>query len=225
MTPRTGSEPGPGPTESTASERAADRARVERLEAQILELQHTLGALQQEKDLVQGRLDTYTYPVLTLPNEIVSEIFVNFLPVYPQRSPLSGPRSPALLAQICRKWRAIALETWTRGQIRRATKSRAKSWINKYPAWCLCVTMQFYPSPLPTIPVVVSFRPSPLSLIIRVHILILILGRRPLIPTVPRIYGNYRLYQWVRSLSSCNELNAVDVLDVREETKSGGERS
>ncbi|KAJ7704578.1 hypothetical protein B0H17DRAFT_1126886 [Mycena rosella] len=104
-------EDGADATEATASERAADRARVERLEAQILELQHTLGALQQEKDLVQGRLDAYRYPVLTIPNEIVSEIFVHFLPVYPQRSPLIAPRSPALLAQICRKWRDIALST------------------------------------------------------------------------------------------------------------------
>ncbi|KAJ7704589.1 hypothetical protein B0H17DRAFT_13769 [Mycena rosella] len=116
MTPRTGSEPGPGPIESTASERAADRARVEGLEArieatkaQILELQLAFGALQQEKDSVQGRLDAYTYPVLTLPNEIVSEIFVHFLPVYPQRSPLLGPSSPSLLGQICRKWRDITL--------------------------------------------------------------------------------------------------------------------
>ncbi|KAJ7704544.1 hypothetical protein B0H17DRAFT_1126858 [Mycena rosella] len=114
MAPRTGNESDPsatGATEATASERAADRARVEGLEAQILELQHTPGALQQEKDSLQGRLDAYTYPVLTLPNEIVSEIFVHFLPVYPHRSPLIGPRSPALLGQICRKWRDIALST------------------------------------------------------------------------------------------------------------------
>ncbi|KAJ7704532.1 hypothetical protein B0H17DRAFT_1126846 [Mycena rosella] len=68
MTPRTGSESGPGPTESRASERAVDRARVEGLEARIeameariLELQLAVGALQQEKDSVQGRLDAYTY--------------------------------------------------------------------------------------------------------------------------------------------------------------------
>ncbi|KAJ7700321.1 hypothetical protein B0H17DRAFT_251208 [Mycena rosella] len=114
MTPRTGNESDPsatGATEATAGERAADRACVEVLEAQILALQLAIGALQQEKDLVQGRLNAYKYPVLTLPNEIVSEIFVHFLPVYPQRSPLIGPRSPALLAQICRKWRDIALST------------------------------------------------------------------------------------------------------------------
>ncbi|KAJ7704604.1 hypothetical protein B0H17DRAFT_1193807 [Mycena rosella] len=118
MTPHTESDPSATATESTASERVADRARIEGLdvrikgmETQILELQHAVGAPQQEKDSVQGHLDAYRYPVLTLPNEIMSEIFVHFLPVYPYRSPLIGPRSPALLAQICRKWRDIALST------------------------------------------------------------------------------------------------------------------
>ncbi|KAJ7704591.1 hypothetical protein B0H17DRAFT_13815 [Mycena rosella] len=118
MTPHTESDPSATATESTASERVADRARIEGLdarikemEAQIQELQYAVGALQQEKDSVQGRLDAYTYPVLTLPNEIMSEIFVHFLPVYPQRSPLIGPHSPSLLGQICRKWRDIALST------------------------------------------------------------------------------------------------------------------
>ncbi|KAJ7704516.1 hypothetical protein B0H17DRAFT_1126836 [Mycena rosella] len=123
MTPRTGNASAPsaaagGATESTASERAADRAfveglegRIEGMQAQILELQLAVGALHREKDLVQGRLDAYTYPVLTLPNEIISEIFVRFLPAYPHRSPLIGPNSPSLLGQICRTWRNIALST------------------------------------------------------------------------------------------------------------------
>ncbi|KAJ7705931.1 hypothetical protein B0H14DRAFT_2415857, partial [Mycena olivaceomarginata] len=50
-------------------------------------------------------------PVLTLPNEIISEIFVQFLPVYPLSSPSTGPFSPTLLTQICRRWREIALTT------------------------------------------------------------------------------------------------------------------
>ncbi|KAJ7704514.1 hypothetical protein B0H17DRAFT_1126834 [Mycena rosella] len=113
MTPHTGSESGPsttGPTEYTytARERAADRARVERIEAQIQELQHALGALQQEKDLLQDRLGAYTYPVLTLPNEMVSEIFLHFLPTCP---PIISLHSPSLLGRICRKWRDIALST------------------------------------------------------------------------------------------------------------------
>ncbi|KAJ7908970.1 hypothetical protein B0H13DRAFT_647975 [Mycena leptocephala] len=55
--------------------------------------------------------DTQSYPVLTLPPEIVSEIFLNFLPVYPERPPHFGVSSPLILCQICRRWRAIALST------------------------------------------------------------------------------------------------------------------
>jgi hypothetical protein len=57
--------------------------------------------LQSEKQLAQERLDSYTYPVLTLPNEIVGEIFVHVLPAYPLCPPLTGPDSPNSLAQIC----------------------------------------------------------------------------------------------------------------------------
>ncbi|KAJ7134024.1 hypothetical protein C8R43DRAFT_1022215 [Mycena crocata] len=56
-------------------------------------------------------LDTYKYPVLTLPNEITSEIFINFLPPYPVRPPIIGPLSPSFLCRICRRWRDVALAT------------------------------------------------------------------------------------------------------------------
>ncbi|KAJ7820796.1 hypothetical protein B0H13DRAFT_2291934 [Mycena leptocephala] len=89
----------------------ADRTRVTDLEAQILHLERSLSALRNEKTLVQERLDSYKYSVLTLPNEIVSEIFMHFLPAYPRFPPLTGILSPTILTQICRKWREIALGT------------------------------------------------------------------------------------------------------------------
>ncbi|KAF7335595.1 F-box domain-containing protein [Mycena venus] len=89
----------------------ADRARVADLEAQILNLERSLSALRAEKALAEDRLHSYKYPVLTLPNEIVSEIFIHSLPPYPQPPALTGPFSPTLLTQICRKWRNIALAT------------------------------------------------------------------------------------------------------------------
>ncbi|KAJ7187331.1 hypothetical protein C8R46DRAFT_981616 [Mycena filopes] len=55
--------------------------------------------------------DPIPYPVLTLPNEIVSEIFIRFLPPYPECPPWTGSLSPSLLTQICEKWREIALST------------------------------------------------------------------------------------------------------------------
>ncbi|KAJ7885080.1 hypothetical protein B0H14DRAFT_2217607, partial [Mycena olivaceomarginata] len=64
-----------------------------------------------EKFRAQERLDSYVYPVLTLPNEIVSEIFVHSLPVYPSPPPISGLLSPTRLSHICRRWRQVALTT------------------------------------------------------------------------------------------------------------------
>jgi hypothetical protein len=89
----------------------AERARVADLEAQISHLERSLSALREEKFLAQERLNSYKYPVLTLPNEIVSEIFVHFLPDYPLLPPLTGLLSPTLLTHICRRWREIALGT------------------------------------------------------------------------------------------------------------------
>ncbi|KAJ7073978.1 hypothetical protein C8F01DRAFT_1098885 [Mycena amicta] len=57
--------------------------------------------------------ETKVYPVLTLPNEITTEIFTQYLPVYPACPPLFGDGSPTKLGQICRHWREIALSTPT----------------------------------------------------------------------------------------------------------------
>ncbi|KAJ6468676.1 hypothetical protein C8R47DRAFT_804085 [Mycena vitilis] len=51
------------------------------------------------------------FPVLTLPNELVSEIFVRVLPPYPEFPDLIGPSSPNPLCQICRRWREVAMAT------------------------------------------------------------------------------------------------------------------
>ncbi|KAJ7903843.1 hypothetical protein B0H13DRAFT_2025548 [Mycena leptocephala] len=53
----------------------ADRTRLANIEAKIWDIKRSLDALCAEKTLVQSQLNSYKYPVLTLPNEIVSEIF------------------------------------------------------------------------------------------------------------------------------------------------------
>ncbi|KAJ7678156.1 hypothetical protein DFH06DRAFT_567288 [Mycena polygramma] len=65
-----------------------------------------MSALEQLEEL-----DSCTTPALTLPNEITSEIFLHFLPVFPRCPPLIGPLSPTSLTHICRIWREIALTT------------------------------------------------------------------------------------------------------------------
>ncbi|KAJ7660786.1 hypothetical protein DFH06DRAFT_1472092 [Mycena polygramma] len=89
----------------------ADRVRVAEIGAQIMELERSLAELYTEKASAQERLDSYTYPVLTLPNELIADIFLHFLPVYPLCPPLTGRLSPTLLTQICRRWREVALGT------------------------------------------------------------------------------------------------------------------
>ncbi|KAJ7822363.1 hypothetical protein B0H13DRAFT_1659736, partial [Mycena leptocephala] len=45
-----------------------------------------------------------------LPNEIIFEIFIHFLPIYPAW-PFTGLLSPTTLTHICRQWREITLTT------------------------------------------------------------------------------------------------------------------
>ncbi|KAJ6472780.1 hypothetical protein C8R47DRAFT_1022842, partial [Mycena vitilis] len=89
----------------------ADRVRIAEIDAQILDLQRSFLALQSERKQAQRRLNAYKFPVLTLPPEIISEIFVRTLPIYPHFPARRGSLSPTTLAQICRSWREIALTT------------------------------------------------------------------------------------------------------------------
>ncbi|KAJ6454602.1 hypothetical protein C8R45DRAFT_599623 [Mycena sanguinolenta] len=94
---------------STASSRAADRAHIAEIDAKVSSLREAIRALKAEKLRTQERLNSYAYPVLTLPNEITSEIFIKFIPVYPRPPPMTGRRSPTTLTHVCGRWREIAL--------------------------------------------------------------------------------------------------------------------
>jgi hypothetical protein len=50
------------------------------------------------------------YPILTLPNEITSEIFMHCLPSYPYTT-LNPRNAPMLLLHICKAWRSVAIST------------------------------------------------------------------------------------------------------------------
>ncbi|KAJ7185152.1 hypothetical protein GGX14DRAFT_331556, partial [Mycena pura] len=73
-----------------------------------------VAALEEQRRAISARLETVVYPVLSLPNEITSRIFLECLPHYGRVCP--SPHSPPLLlTQICRHWRNIALsmgELW-----------------------------------------------------------------------------------------------------------------
>ncbi|KAJ7148421.1 hypothetical protein C8R43DRAFT_1194563, partial [Mycena crocata] len=98
---------------SCAAELEADRARLAEIEEQLLDLLESVRILRLQRKIIQKRLDAFKYPVLTLPNEITSEIFIHSLPPYPECPPMTGNSSPTHLTHICRRWRDIALTTPT----------------------------------------------------------------------------------------------------------------
>ncbi|KAJ7137219.1 hypothetical protein C8R46DRAFT_922511, partial [Mycena filopes] len=76
-------------------------------------LDREIDALLAERAVIQRGLDAISYPVLTLPVEITSNIFPSTL--VPWDSPHYDPEAPhqtsLRLGQICREWRQIALAT------------------------------------------------------------------------------------------------------------------
>ncbi|KAJ7290310.1 hypothetical protein C8J57DRAFT_340069 [Mycena rebaudengoi] len=60
-----------------------------------------------ERDVVQAELDALVYPVLTLPVDVMGEIFAHCLPEIPGKPSIR--LAPLLLARICRHWRALTL--------------------------------------------------------------------------------------------------------------------
>ncbi|KAJ7280917.1 hypothetical protein C8J57DRAFT_968413, partial [Mycena rebaudengoi] len=81
------------------------------LDLRVSTLEESLNATREERQRLQAHLDAYRYPILTLPTEITSEIFVQFVPAYPNRPPVTGVFCPTVLGQICRTWRSIAFCT------------------------------------------------------------------------------------------------------------------
>ncbi|KAJ6473280.1 hypothetical protein C8R45DRAFT_1217710 [Mycena sanguinolenta] len=85
------------------------------LRNRLAELNAQIALLEGERNLIQKTLNSVTYPILTLPFEITSAIFVDCLPdlqdappildFSPERLPI-----PVLLTQICRTWREIAFK-------------------------------------------------------------------------------------------------------------------
>ncbi|KAJ7084948.1 hypothetical protein C8R44DRAFT_51227 [Mycena epipterygia] len=90
--------------------REIQRARLAQLDKQLTQIKTYLITVEAERQAVQDDLDTIVYPVLTVPNEITSNIFVHCLPDQGRVWPSAGA-APLLLAQICRHWRDIALST------------------------------------------------------------------------------------------------------------------
>jgi len=76
----------------------------------LAKLDRLIALLSAERQSLQAQSDAIVYPVLSLPPEITAEIFLRCLlfDTTPRPSP---SKAPLLLAQICRQWRQIALDT------------------------------------------------------------------------------------------------------------------
>ncbi|KAJ7613133.1 hypothetical protein FB45DRAFT_273115 [Roridomyces roridus] len=125
-----------------SSELAAARSRIAQLDMEIEGLKRSLELRLAERDRCRDVLAQYKYPILTLPSEISSEIFMQFLSSgYTPFIPLVGSESPPFLLQICRQWRNIALGTpalWSSFQVnlqRRNSESLRKQKLQRLELW------------------------------------------------------------------------------------------
>ncbi|KAJ7212883.1 hypothetical protein C8J57DRAFT_1602471 [Mycena rebaudengoi] len=91
----------------TATELRAQLAKVGEDEAV---LQAKLQLLAEERQSILRKLGTVVYPVLTLPSDITTEVFMHCLDnrVFIYNCPLKA-YPPLLLASVCRTWRKVAL--------------------------------------------------------------------------------------------------------------------
>ncbi|KAJ7165847.1 hypothetical protein C8R46DRAFT_1192382 [Mycena filopes] len=86
------------------------------LRDRLVQIEAQLVLLEAERQNIRRKLGSLRYPVLTLPFDIVSEIFVHSAPAFQDAEAItvswSDERPTAVnLTQICRTWRHVALNT------------------------------------------------------------------------------------------------------------------
>ncbi|KAJ7123159.1 hypothetical protein C8R44DRAFT_785433 [Mycena epipterygia] len=85
------------------------RGAWQTLRDRLAEVDAQISVLEAERKIIRRKMRKISYPVLELPPEIKSEIFLHCLPNLPSNpSPL---KAPLLFLGICRGWREIALQT------------------------------------------------------------------------------------------------------------------
>ncbi|KAJ7682262.1 hypothetical protein DFH06DRAFT_291001 [Mycena polygramma] len=106
------------------------RVRLAELDAEITQQSQRMKDLRDNRVSLQSQLDAVlVYPVLTLPLEITSEIFIHCLPNKITRVMLN--EAPFVLLKICRQWREIALSTpklWATLDVNVLRMRRSSSW-------------------------------------------------------------------------------------------------
>ena len=78
--------------------------------AKIAELRADLAVLAKARGQVVEDLKSVTYPILTIPPEITTQIFEHYVDVMAEEW-ASVEAAPNVLTHVCRAWRRIALAT------------------------------------------------------------------------------------------------------------------
>ncbi|KAJ7639315.1 hypothetical protein FB45DRAFT_905292 [Roridomyces roridus] len=127
------------------------RSQVSRLALEIHALQTNLAEMQAELVRLQHQLDAVTYPVLSLPPEIVSGIFLHCLPAEALGTDgIDNTEAPLLVSHVCSQWRRIALSTpalWANLDIDVSCRNLyaaeiAKAWLGRARSSPLSVKIQ-----------------------------------------------------------------------------------
>ncbi|KAJ7137277.1 hypothetical protein C8R46DRAFT_1361877 [Mycena filopes] len=129
------------------------RLALAKIKSQIALYKKYIAALEEQADELEEDLALIVYPVLSLPLEITSTIFVHCLPSHGRVKP-SSSRAPLLLAQICHDWREIALATcalWrsvyitppTRVARHRGTSAVLQTWLSRASARRVSLGLNF----------------------------------------------------------------------------------
>ncbi|KAJ7151187.1 hypothetical protein C8R46DRAFT_1123502 [Mycena filopes] len=85
------------------------RARLAQLDEELTVLLSTWQSLTAERENVMATLDAVSYPILTLPTEITTEIFLHCVSA---EQPIHlTDCAPLVLTKVCRSWRDICLST------------------------------------------------------------------------------------------------------------------
>ncbi|KAF8214092.1 hypothetical protein K438DRAFT_1706366 [Mycena galopus ATCC 62051] len=99
-----------------SSTAAGIRAQMSDLASAISCQQQLLDEMLARLRDLQTELDSILYPVLTIPTEITSEIFIHCLPSDRDSNVVRVNTAPLLLTHVCREWRNIAISLpslWT----------------------------------------------------------------------------------------------------------------
>ncbi|KAJ7681796.1 hypothetical protein B0H17DRAFT_1333617 [Mycena rosella] len=82
--------------------------------AQLAHYRSLMDKLLAKRESAQLQLDSIVYPILSLPPEVTSEIFLSCLPTSytdPNKKTANPKEAPMLLSHVCRTWRKVALST------------------------------------------------------------------------------------------------------------------